>query len=179
MALTRTAAAFKSRVPAVAFALAASTWLILILVSPYLVSHNAASSGRFRMAGLVYLAGHLVCHQRPDRSFHAWGVQFPVCGRCLGLYAGAAVGSLFAAWRPRRHARGKDEGAASLRTWRMRLTMAVVPTVASLGLEMTRVWAQSPAVRGVAALPLGFAVGWFVAAHADEVVRRVRTAWRV
>ena len=71
----------------------------------------------------IYVAGHFVCHQRPERSFASCGYQWPVCGRCAGLYLGAAAGVLmtatgtagalgFAAWagldgtwaRIRRHA---------------------------------------------------------------------------
>lgn len=35
-----------------------------------------------------------VCHQRPERSFILFGGQVAVCVRCLGIYAGAALGSL-------------------------------------------------------------------------------------
>lgn len=28
------------------------------------------------------------CHQRPDRSFHCNGRQFPLCARCTGLAVG-------------------------------------------------------------------------------------------
>jgi len=35
-----------------------------------------------------------LCHQRPDRSLILFGTQTAVCIRCLGIYAGAALGSL-------------------------------------------------------------------------------------
>jgi len=46
----------------------------------------------------------LVCHQQPDRSFNLFGGAVAVCTRCLGIYLGAAAGSLVgvlprAAWR--------------------------------------------------------------------------------
>ena len=47
-------------------------------------------------AAAVYAAGSLVCHQRPERSFHLAGAQLPVCARCLGLYVGGFVGAI--AW---------------------------------------------------------------------------------
>jgi uncharacterized membrane protein len=34
-----------------------------------------------------------VCHQLPDRSFLLFGTPVAVCARCLGIYAGAAVGA--------------------------------------------------------------------------------------
>lgn len=36
----------------------------------------------------------LVCHQRPERSFWAFGAPIAVCARCLGIYIGAAIGLL-------------------------------------------------------------------------------------
>lgn len=34
---------------------------------------------------------NLICHRRPDRSFHYKNHQFPVCARCTGFYTGLAV----------------------------------------------------------------------------------------
>lgn len=28
------------------------------------------------------------CHQLPDRSFHLFGFQFPLCARCTGIFLG-------------------------------------------------------------------------------------------
>ena len=28
------------------------------------------------------------CHQRPERSFHIWGKQLPLCARCTGIVLG-------------------------------------------------------------------------------------------
>ena len=36
-----------------------------------------------------------LCHQRPDRVLYLFGAPTAVCVRCLGIYAGAAIGSLF------------------------------------------------------------------------------------
>ena len=44
--------------------------------------------------GWLYAVGWLICHQRPERSFHLAGAQLPVCARCLGLYAGGAAGAI-------------------------------------------------------------------------------------
>ncbi len=180
--------ALSRSVPPVAVAAAACTWLLLLLVSPYLVSHLLPSDLLFRLAGGVYLVGRLVCHQSAERSFHSWGVQLPVCGRCFGLYAAAATGSTAAALaivanrvrgvRPidaradcPRHA--ATLGLGGERGWRLRLVGSAIPTVLSVGLELVGVWRQSPAIRAVAALPLGLVVGWFVTAHAFEVRTRL------
>lgn len=29
--------------------------------------------------------GHLICHQKPERSFFINGYQFPICARCTGI----------------------------------------------------------------------------------------------
>ena len=46
-----------------------------------------ARGRRWWRARCVYQLGSLICHQRPERSFHLAGVQMPVCARCFGLYA--------------------------------------------------------------------------------------------
>ncbi len=48
--------------------------------------------------------------------------------------------------------------------------LAALPTLLSVGLEAAGGWVQTPRVRCLAALSLGFAVAWFVAAHAAEAV---------
>jgi uncharacterized membrane protein len=70
-----------------------------------------------------YAMGHLVCHQRPDRSFFSCGQQWPVCGRCAGLYMGFACGGLvglaaIAAGGARR------EVSDATRRWRLALVVA-------------------------------------------------------
>jgi Predicted membrane protein (DUF2085) len=183
------AAALPPRIITAGLAAAAAAWLLLLIGAPYLVSHARPRSAIFDLGGLVYLAGRIICHQRADRSLHAWGVQLPVCARCTGLYAGAFLGSVFAAWRCRpqpggqvRTAEGVGGETASApagpREWRRRLAVAAAPTAASVGLEMGRVWAQSPRVRGAAAIPLGFVVAWFVAAHVGDLIASMRREMR-
>ncbi len=41
-----------------------------------------------------YVGFRLVCHQRPDRTFHLGGRPLGVCQRCSGLYTGLWVGWL-------------------------------------------------------------------------------------
>jgi hypothetical protein len=80
-------------------------------------SSGALRIGRFAVYGL----GSLVCHQKRERSFHACGRQWPVCGRCAGLYLGAAAGAVVAFGR-----RARSGGAV----WRRRLLAAAAPTAA-------------------------------------------------
>jgi hypothetical protein len=113
-------------------------------------------------SALVYAAASHVCHQRPERSFQTAGTQWPVCGRCSGLYLVAPVGAVFGIFAPRRW-RG------SLRGW---LAAGAIPTAMTIGLE----WAGLPVssgVRAVAAAPLGAIVATVIvrtaAGRADSI----------
>ena len=68
-------------------AAAAVLWLMALLAAPFLPAPASAA---------IYALGSFICHQRPDRSFELTGFQLPVCGRCIGIYSGAAVGALYA-----------------------------------------------------------------------------------
>ena len=34
---------------------------------------------------------NLICHRKPERSFHIKGHQFPVCARCTGFYIALTI----------------------------------------------------------------------------------------
>ena len=39
---------------------------------------------------------YLICHRKPERSFHINGHQFPVCARCTGFYMSAVMYYIYA-----------------------------------------------------------------------------------
>ena len=88
-----------------------------------------------RGARVVYTTGRLVRHQRPERSFGSCGYPWPVCGRCAGLYLGAAAGVIsFALWRPDRvaaddvsAAEAADPAAANGALWLGEFVMRLDP----------------------------------------------------
>lgn len=89
----------------------------------------------------------------------------PVCARCAGLYAGAAVGAvagILAAYRRRWRPVG-NSGGESLGAWRIGLALAAAPTVATLVLERLLGVPITNAARASAGVLLGAAVGWVVA----------------
>jgi uncharacterized membrane protein len=94
----------------------------------------------------------VICHQIAERSFHLDGAQLPVCARCLGIYAGAAMGALAA-----------SAGGASRRVLpapRLFLFIALaaaLPTAFTVTLEWAGFWAPSNAARALAGVPLGLA----------------------
>ena len=97
--------------------------------------------------------GRVICHQRPERSFFIGGTQMPVCARCTGLYAGAALAAPLAL----------VAGSVLLpRRARYVLAAAAVPTAMTWTLEFAGLVPFSNAARCVAALPLGFAAAWLV-----------------
>ena len=121
-------------------------WLTLIVASPLAISRGLVEGLTFA----VYHAGSIVCHQRPERSFHLAGVQLPVCARCVGLYLSGAMG-LLAASRTRR--------AMSTPTVRLLLATAALPIALSVGLELAGLIHTTNVQRMLTGLPLGFAAG--------------------
>jgi uncharacterized membrane protein len=109
---------------------------------------------------IVYLAASRVCHQRPERSFHTALVQWPVCGRCSGIYLGASVGAVLAgAPFARRLAR---------RGMRWPVVWAGVPTLVTFVMEWLGVGALTNATRAMAALPLGAACAAAIVSASTE-----------
>jgi hypothetical protein len=127
-------------------------------------SRPHAPSFVYAAAAAVYVIAGPVCHQISDRSFHLWGVQLPVCARCLGIYAGgalAAIGTVAAvpgrapngrrasSWLPRQHVRAA-------------LCAAALPTMATLAYEWIAREPPGNATRAMAGVPLGAIVAWLV-----------------
>jgi Predicted membrane protein (DUF2085) len=148
-------------------------WVAAIVAAPrIIVSDSGEATGVLRSAAVVvYLAGGAICHQRPERSFHAGDRAYPVCARCTGLYAGVPFGLALILLRRRQTATvvahmGTSEMARLDRTyavWRAAVGLAIVPTLASLALEWTT-GLTSAVSRALTASPVGVIVGAFVAA---------------
>jgi len=132
----------------------ALVWTMAVFTAPL----GLASSSRVvsRSAGLVYVAGSVVCHQRPERSFVEAGHPLPVCARCTGLYSAALAGGLLSLVRA---AGPIDRGRT-----RWLLAIASAPTVATWLAEFGGFAHPSNAVRAIAAVPLGLVAAWVVVA---------------
>jgi hypothetical protein len=137
---------------------AAVLWAGLIVAAPWADSMPGARGLTKAVSSATYLTGATVCHQRPERSFHTRGVQWPVCARCSGLYLSAALGVIVTWWRGRRRA------PVPFPAWRSILVAASVPTAATLVLEWWDPRWSSGLVRALAAAPLGAAIGGLLAA---------------
>jgi uncharacterized membrane protein len=125
-------------------------WLALILAAPFL---PAAASA------LVYVAGSLVCHQLPERSFYVGAVQLPVCGRCLGIYVGVVAGAGAALV-----ARSRARALRTPSTVRTLLIGGALPTVVDVAGEGLGLWQGSNAGRALIGSVLGLTIGLVVAA---------------
>jgi uncharacterized membrane protein len=135
----------------------AVVWALLIVAAPLSGSPGAGSVVRM-VGAATYWTGATVCHQRPERSFHTHGAQWPVCARCSGLYLSAAFG-VVVAWLV-----GRPRLRVAFESWRAILVVAAVPTAITVGAEWLEPrWAPG-LVRAVAAAPVGAAVGVLLAA---------------
>ena len=110
----------------------------------------------YAFALAVYAAGHVVCHQIPVRSFQHWGAVFPVCARCTGIYAGAAL-TACAVFLTR-----AAPATPSARDVRRLLVAALIPTAVTLIYEWTTGDMPANWIRALAGIPLGAAVIWLV-----------------
>ena len=122
-------------------ALTAVAWLASLILAPVLP---------VPVAGMVYALGSRICHQRPDRSFHLFAAQLPVCARCAGIYAGAALGLVLALNRAMRERLFPSSA-------RMLLVVGALPTLMTLIAEWSGAWAGGNAVRAAAGVWLGVA----------------------
>jgi uncharacterized membrane protein len=134
----------------------------------------AAPAGTMRTtSGLTYMAGALICHQQPERSFHRDGAQYPVCARCHGLYAGAMLGVL--AWvglaGVQRAPRARAQRWLSPHSLRALLALVALPTLVTVALAWTGVWDAPNLLRALLAVPLGLAIAVVVAAVAAGDLR--------
>jgi hypothetical protein len=79
------------RVILAALAAGSVVWFALVVLAPDLPP---------ALAAIVYGIGGVVCHQRPERSFHWHGAQLAVCARCTGIYLGACTTAVLAPLPP-------------------------------------------------------------------------------
>lgn len=121
-------------------------------------------------AALIYLAGSVVCHQLPERSFF-WtnGVQFPVCARCTGLYLGALLAVL--GWIGHKVWTRGREWALDPRAALRFVVIASLPTLMSVALSAAGGWDGTNVLRAALALPAGIAGGVVVAAAVTKDLR--------
>jgi uncharacterized membrane protein len=126
-------------------------WVAAVVLAPLAIASPIPAVARAAVA--VYAAGGVVCHQRPDRSFHIHGRQVAVCARCTGLYVSALAGGLLALTL------ATSISSARARVW---LLAAALPTLTTVGVELAGWASPSNTTRMLSALPLGAVAAWLV-----------------
>ena len=144
------------------FVAASVAWALMLPLATYVASLPRAPAVAYTFAMAVYAAGRLVCHQLPERSFSLWATHLPVCARCAGIYAGAAMAAVIAArLKPR---------AAGAGLHRTALLISVIPTVVTIVYEWTSGQMPGHMIRAAAGIPLGAVAAAVVVAAADNQV---------
>ena len=148
-------------------------WAASLPIAVYAAKRaDAAPSASSIFALTVYQIGSLICHQRPERSFHLASLPLPVCARCTGIYAGAAIAAVVATIRLRAsglplsgsgiQAQETKTAALSTPTARMVLVAAAMPAVATLVYEWSSGQTPSNEFRALTGLILGACVAWIL-----------------
>lgn len=136
-----------------AWALTAASFVWIALLA---IAAACPAGGAAWVCEIVFRFCSYICHQQPDRSFH-WGAsQWPVCARCLGLYAAAPAGAALAL-----AVRGPLVFPGRIRNLVL-LCVAAAPTFLTWALEHVLQAGMTNMVRFAAALPLGAAVAWLL-----------------
>jgi hypothetical protein len=123
----------------------------------------------------VYGAGSLICHQLPERSFHLWTAQMPVCARCTGIYVGAAIAAIVSGFRVVRLTATRLQRCVANpgrpRSTRRQLLVAALPALTTLLFEWTT--GQTPAnwIRAATGVCLGAVTAAVVFAYAQDAER--------
>ena len=140
-----------------AFLVLATVWLAAIPLAAFAASRTSAPPAAYGFALAIYKVGRLVCHQRPERSFHLWMTTLPVCARCTGIYFGAAAAALLLRDSRVRFGANRYGGRA-----RLLFVLAFAPTALTLAFEWSTGAMPANWIRALAGLPLGAAVAWAI-----------------
>jgi uncharacterized membrane protein len=147
---------------------AAVVWAAMVPAAAYAAALPADQSAAQVFAFVVYAFGSAICHQRDERSFHLFAEQLPVCARCTGLYAGAAIAAIAYVGLFRSPVSGPPSRAVAAGTARVLLASAAVPMAASLVYEWTTGDVPSNLVRAGTGIVLGGAVAYVILAAVDS-----------
>lgn len=144
---------------------AAVLWLGCLVATPS-VDEGASGGWASAVASVTTRLGSLVCHQQAARSLRVSGSPLPVCARCFGLYAGAALGAgLSLAWLVAGLVGGRACRAA-LPAVRLAIVLSALPTALLWLGEYSLSLHVSGALRAWGAVPLGVTVAWLAGAAA-------------
>jgi uncharacterized membrane protein len=130
---------------------AAVGWTVALPAAAWAAAQPPEARFAHTLAFVIYEFGRVICHQRPERSFHLFAEQLPVCARCTGLYLGGAVAAVL-------YVAVRSSGSASMpepARVRMLLLLAALPMVVSLVYEWTSGVVPSNALRAITGVLFG------------------------
>jgi uncharacterized membrane protein len=134
-----------------AFGGASIVWASALPLASLAASRPALPAAVYLLTLTVYAIGSVICHQRPERSFYLWSHQMPVCARCTGIYAGAALAVLLSLG-------GRRLLPGVSRSPRVVALVALAPTIATLVYEWTTGVMPSNWIRAASGVCLGIGV---------------------
>ena len=139
-------------------------WAGVIPLAAFAATRPGGVPAAYGFALAAYSMGRVICHQLPVRSFHLWGAALPVCARCTGIYAGAAIVALAVLVARVTPFRAGDSTAMPPATTARRvLIAALVPTALTLAFEWTTGTMPANWLRALAGFPIGAAAAWLIA----------------
>lgn len=144
---------------------AAVLWAVVLPLAPFAASRPHAVVPWYAFALATYAVGSVICHQLPERSFHLWAAQMPVCARCTGIYFGAAIAAIASVT-----VRLK---ADTMHKAKIALTIAAIPMLATLVFEWTTGHTPANWIRAAAGVPIGGAIAWVISRGTCEKVSKV------
>ena len=142
----------------------AGAWALLAMI---VAAPLAEAAGHRAAAWSLYRVFAPLCHQIAERSFYVAGHPLAVCARCLGVYAGFALGLLLYPL-----VRGVRRTDAPRRAW---LLVIGLPCVFDFLVNFTGLWHNTHASRALTGAWLGAGAAFFVV---PGLVDAARTTWR-
>ena len=138
--------------------LIALVWIVLIVSAPLARANDLTG-----LANSLYTVFGYICHQIPERSFHAGEFPFAVCTRCFGFYFGFLFGlGVYPFFR------SLENTEPFPRFW---LFLAIVPMGLDWSLTFFGIWENTPASRSITGAILGFACAVFIVPALAEISR--------
>jgi hypothetical protein len=158
-----------------AFAVLAVLWPAAMLFATRIAALPRRGTAAYLASAAVYFSGSLLCHQRPERSFHLWTAQFPVCARCAGIYAGAALGAVIGLLmrQPREIGLPLRGPSSSLARARLALAAAAFPSALTLVYEWSTGVMPAHWIRALSGVVLGSTAAFVVVRAGAAPVREV------
>ena len=142
----------------------ALAFVALVFAAPW-----ALERGHDLTAAVLYQAFGRICHQMPARSFYFHGHPLAVCARCVGVYAGCALGLLCYPL-----VRSLKRTDAPARGW---LVLIAAPAVIDFSLTFFGLWENTHLSRLLTGAVLGAGAAFFIMPGLVDLARSSKT-WR-